>query len=85
MRIMSISQGIYTQYHLDCQTKCSSIYFALRFAKLNVRQCITCTVGHLSKSKTCSARILQWINNPKELELLEHMPHAHISCTDKIV
>ena len=36
--IMSISQGIYIQYHLDRQTKCSSICFALQLAKLNVRQ-----------------------------------------------
>ena len=35
---MSISQGIYTPYHPDCQTKCLSICFALKFAKLNVRQ-----------------------------------------------
>ena len=35
---MSIRQGIYIQYHSDCQTKCSSICFALQFAKLNIHQ-----------------------------------------------
>ena len=35
---MSISQGVYTQYCPDHLTKCSSICFALKLTKLNVRQ-----------------------------------------------